>query len=1168
MKRKFLAAILMTALLAINTLGFNQHTAHAEWKLEWPKIELPKIELPKIELPKLEWPKFDWPKIEIPKFTIPGTNIVVDPDLGMEGIKKLAESFKLPDEIDIPGTSFKIYTKESIGTNLVKNILPFADGFINYLDPLKPAASAARLILGYARPLIEPLIRSILPAPAKHLFWQIKDQINGLVKSLDIPILKDVLLPLWNILVGPIDDLAMEILDILAEEDKGAAKIGGPGSGTGGGGQVVGGPPQMIIPQPFVNQKPIGAFDAIDENGIATGWAYDPNEPGASLRLKVKIWTRPQPIVTEIVTDQHRPDVNQPGNHGFSFRIPSIARTGEYLSMDFYAIDKNDASIEVELPRNKSFRLVEKAAGRLEKIDKDGTITGWAIDPDRENTSALVKVYLDDTKHLGDLTVSIPRPDLKDLIAQNFNIKSKNNVGFKVKIDPEQYRDGINHKITAYVINENDKGEVTKSELPYALTFMFPETLPVSFEKDPVTVQQGSRVFNTIFGVGNKDHYANVYIDDKKIDINADKHGYPFNNPQTGITIPSDKTGVKTRSMDFSFKTPKDITLGEHTVTVENGPYTGEYQGFVYKGSFKINVIPYEQMTITVPATIAAESEFDIIVSKIPRLVKFSGEGKNASFTGASMSGDKGSYNPTLASITENVDGAYSIRIKLPYEANVMREDSGPIDIILYVSYDTELAREEFRAQEYMNHNYFTGKTAQGAKAIFTPNCKSTLKPALDLQGGTGSASGSATGFGCNQKFSVTISGENEGKAFSFTFPNNSKSPAPINLWGDQTSWNGEIPQFALGTNVFWSRDYTSVEDVTITITDAQGFSASAKVKITSPYQVKILPLKGDKLVPGEDIKLVLQGFTEKISLSLDGESWRQIYLNKENIKTDENGLIYYSGLYMPTWVNPGTHKVTAEDLSYTGVYLGYEDEAKKVRNKAQSSFVIEGEETPEEDDKTDTGTKTDSEKKKKSPPKVTLNITTAKAGDSIDIIATGFSQLATMTIYIRPASSPDEGGTKLSGYADYSDSDGALTKNAKIPSTLSPGSYKIIVTDIEGKEAATDLTIEALPKPKPKPKPTPKPAPKVEVDPTTPTPEPEPTPIPQPDPEPYVQPEPEPEPQSEPEEEKAPTCPDGYSYSPTFKQCLEDAPQSSPYEGLPCDDSIPMYSQKGCIPQ
>lgn len=1137
----------MTALLAINTLGGSQQTAHAEWKFELPKFELPAIQWPKFELPKLEWPKFEWPKWELPKFKIPGTNVEFDPDTGWEGLKKLAESFKLPDEIQIPGTPFTLYTKESIGGNLVKNILPFAEGYLNFLDPIKPAASAARLVLAYARPFIEPLIRSILPAPAKHFFWQVKDQINGLVKALDIPILKDILIPLWNILVGPVDDLAMEILDILAEEDKGAPKVGPPGTG---GGKIEGGPPQMVIPQPFVNQKPIGYFDAIDENGIATGWAYDPNDPGAWISLKVVVRTGKEPITTEIITDQHRPDVNQPGNHGFRYRIPSNARTGELLSMDVYAIDKNDSSIQVELPTTKNFKLFEKASGRLEKIDDDGLITGWAIDPDKEDTAATVKIYLDDTKHLGDVLTSIPRPDIKDILAQNFNITSRNNVGFKVKINPDEYRDGIGHRITAYVINVNDKGETLRVQLPYDLYFMYPEKLSVSFAKDPVTVQQGSRVFNTIFGIGNKEHYSTVSIDGKEVDVNSEKHGYPTYNQTTTLHAPSNGTNAKTRSLDFSFKTPKDISIGEHTVTVQTTSGTGSLHGFTYQGTFKINVVAYKQMEVTVPKTITAESEFDIKISKIPLQIKFSGEGKNASIMGIMMTGDKGGYNPPADSIIENADGTITIHVKLPYEANSLREDTGPIEITIYVSYDTELAREEFRAQQYMSHNYFKGKTSEGKDAIFTPNCKSTLKPSLKIQGGTGYASGTAEGFSCNQDYTFTISGENEGKPFSFTVPS-PKMALPIRTYTDyKTTWDGGIPQFGFYTNELWARDYTAVEDITLTITDALGNTGSTKIKIIPPFQVKIVPEKGDKLIPGEYIKLYLKGFGYKVSLSIDGESWRQIYLIQENMKKDEGGVAYYSGLYMPTWVTAGTHKLIAQDQTYV-------DGQGEVFYKAQSSFVIEGEETPEEE-KIDEKNKTTPEKKKKSPPAVTLSTTTVKAGDAIDITATGFSPLATMTIYIRPASSPDEGGTKLSGYADYSDSDGTLIKNAKIPDALAAGNYKIVVTDIEGKKASTDLTIEAPPKPKPKPKPAPKPQPKIEEIPKTFT---------EPEPEPYVTPEPEPKPEPEPEEEKSPTCPDGYTYSPTFKQCLQDAPQSSPFEGLPCDDSVPMYSQKGCIP-
>ena len=45
--------------------------------------------------------------------------------------------------------------------------------------------------------------------------------------------------------------------------------------------------------------------------------------------------------------------------------------------------------------------------------------------------------------------------------------------------------------------------------------------------------------------------------------------------------------------------------------------------------------------------------------------------------------------------------------------------------------------------------------------------------------------------------------------------------------------------------------------------------------------------------------------------------------------------------------------------------------------------------------------------------------------------------------------------------------------------------------------------------------------------------------------------------------------CPLGFTYSPTLQLCIEDAPEeTSPYAGLPCNDYIPLYQQKGCIPQ
>ncbi len=55
---------------------------------------------------------------------------------------------------------------------------------------------------------------------------------------------------------------------------------------------------------------------------------------------------------------------------------------------------------------------------------------------------------------------------------------------------------------------------------------------------------------------------------------------------------------------------------------------------------------------------------------------------------------------------------------------------------------------------------------------------------------------------------------------------------------------------------------------------------------------------------------------------------------------------------------------------------------------------------------------------------------------------------------------------------------------------------------------------------------------------------------------------------EDEEEEEATSTdCPDGFTYSPTLAQCIEDDPaEDSPYAGQPCNEYIPLYQQPGCI--
>lgn len=1141
--KKFLSIILTTLIILTNTLAFNVGVANAGW--EWPKIELPAF----------EWPHIELPHIEIPSFTIPGTNFTIDPKLGLDAFKDIAN--QIPDKIDVPGTSFSIYPKESVGTNVVKNLIPFAGDLVNYLNPLKPAASAAKLLLGWARPFIEPLIKQVLPSPVKGAFFGVKTQINNIIKSVDIPLVKDILLPIWDLFVGPIDDLAMELVDILAEEETNSGS--GPGQH-----QITGNPPQMILSSPFVNEKPIGYFDNINADGIATGWAFDPNSPSESIKIRLNPINGGDIIIN---ADLPRVDLNKPGNHGFSFRIPSSMRDGIRHNLDAFAIDIDDNAVQVKLNNQQSYYLFEEAFGALNTIEKNGNIIGWAIDPDRINDSAEVKFYIDGSTYIGSTIANQAYTYMT--LPEGIFTKAPNasrNIGFIFNIDPNKYRDGKEHFINAFVVNKDDLGQ-TKEILisAYPFYFMYPEILNVNFTEDPITIQQGSRIFQTINGIANKNHNVSIYIDDKLFDVNNDKHGYPFYKYDKWLNFVQSDVSDKTRSADFNFKLPEDIAVGEHTVTIDGN--VNEYLGFVYKASFKINVVPYEPMIVTVPYIIKPESEFDVLISKIPLLVKFTGKDANATIKSLFLSSENGSYMAKPMSIKENGDGTATVHVSITYELARIRKDRGEINASLWVKFENDLAKEEFRIAQMMIDQYFDAKTQKVENPILEPLCKSTNNPIFNLKGGIGTIEGSGANFGCFGDFTVTVSGVNKGKDFSFVLDKNywygnyAVTIPPMAYSPKQLEWNGNLTNFAIYTTEIWTQNYPSVEEVTITIKDSAGNTASAKVNIISPYQVRVLPLENNELIPGEYFRLAYKGFKygNQVNLSIDSESTRQFYIRGGN-KGSDDGFAYYDELYLPTWLAPGKHNLLMQDMTLL-------DAKGKPLYKAETSFVI-GDEDLEDLNEINEDQNNNEKEENKREPTVSVNPLSVKVGDTIDINIAGFGALGSVTIYLRPASTPDFGGTKLSGYADYTDSSGSLVKNdIKIPDNLSAGKYIIVVTDTQNLKATADLTIEEIY--------IPKKAIQIDTKQETETEEVLPeldTEESQQQTEPVIEDTTEPQDdqssQNEYEEQTNPTCTNGFTYSPTFKMCIENEPeQSSPYEGLPCSESIPMYSQKGCIP-
>lgn len=1137
MKKKFLA-LLLALTIVFNTGVAGTQTANAQW--QWPNFELPKIELPKFELPKFE----------LPSFTIPGINFTIDPGKGLDQFKEILDV--VPDKVGIPGTGLSIYPKESIANNIIKNLPGLASEFVNSLNPFKAASSIAHILLKLARPYIEPAIKKFLPAPFKGGAYQFLEQIKGIMKAIDIPIVKDVVLTLWDFLVGPIDDLAIEIVEILAEEQKQPPpEIPEKGEDMI---MAIGTEGEIIFPTPWVNKKPIGAFDNLDENGMATGWALDPDNPSASIKVRM------HPILgqfqNEVIANLPSLDIGHPGAHGFSYRIPSGMRDGKENILEAYGKDVTEFGVEALLNGSpKKYTLFEKAFGEIAGISEKGQITGWAVDPDMVDDGAEVKFYLDSVKDGGGKVLGSTKTngayayiDPQKLFKAPKNIK---NISFSFNVDPEQYYDGVRHKIHAYVVNRDDQGKTWEYELANSpVYFMYPKTLPISFKDDPITVQQGSRVFQTIFGVGNKDHLTNAYLDDKSLDINEEKHGYPFYNYDKGIAVKNDGTGVDTRSVDFSFKTAKDLSLGEHKVTVESS-YT-DYLGFVYKGSFKINVVPYNSLQVLVPEDVSPENEYDVFISNIPKQIKFSGKEANASITGLQLIGNITNFYAPAISFKENGDGTAVMTVKVPHEASYIRKDSGPVIATITVNYNTELAREEFRATEYMHFGNFDGKTKESKNPIFTPSCKSSLQAVLNLKDGTGSSYGSGNNFGCYKKItSVSVTGEKAGKHFSFSLPYGGwgsdilKSESPLVFFGQETNWKGDIESFGIDTSAIWNRDYVDVGPITVTVKDEEGNTASASITIDTPYRVKVVPLEGDKILLGEYIRVLFKGFgtdssaATRLSIKIDGEEMRTFELNKYFGKFSEKlQMAYYDELYIPNWMTPGEHKLAIEDISNVGA-------KGKILYRAETTFVIDGpipqEEEKQEPENVEIKKVTEPEKvpeKKPEPVKLNPSISVsplfAKAGEYVNVSVKNFGPLGTVSITI--------GGIKVSGYADYTDSSGALSKSVKVPESLAAGSYKIVATDTQGLLASASFTVLAPPPP-PEEKPVIKPpAPKPK-----PKPKPVPEPVVEPQPEPVVAPDPEPSKTDLPKDDSTKTsCPSGFIYSVTFKTCIEDDAQDS----------------------
>ncbi|MEZ6120531.1 MAG: hypothetical protein R3C28_28695 [Pirellulaceae bacterium] len=103
----------------------------------------------------------------------------------------------------------------------------------------------------------------------------------------------------------------------------------------------------------FQNTAPRGYFDAINDDYVVAGWAFDVDTPSESATVQIAI---DGIVVANVVTDIHRADVNQAygtsGNHGFNWQIPERFFDGLRHEVEIFVLDTANVGVNRPVDRN------------------------------------------------------------------------------------------------------------------------------------------------------------------------------------------------------------------------------------------------------------------------------------------------------------------------------------------------------------------------------------------------------------------------------------------------------------------------------------------------------------------------------------------------------------------------------------------------------------------------------------------------------------------------------------------------------------------------------------------------------------------------------------------------------------------------------------------------
>ncbi len=1128
----------------------------------------------------------------IAKIDVPGIGVI---DLTeFRGVESILDKLPSDIEVPIPFTSFTIKydRKKSPGENIVSNIAPFLSGVVGTLDPMKPAASLARGLLSLAKPYFDQWVKPYIPAAIKNGANSVLEFIKPLLHAVEDPIIKTFLMPVWEFIAGPIDDLALDIIKLLAEEaTTGVPLFSNP---------VTGDPGQMIFSGPPQNQHPVGILETIDDYGVVTGWAADPDDPTRSLTVQMyltgTVYKGENDFKAEIgkpvLANLSRPDITASrgfgGNHGFTFVIPAEYRVGGamYHSIAVYADDTNGkVEDRTRLEGSpKEFKIGLPLAGALESVNSSGKVTGWAFNPNYRSLYHYdlprVELYADGAHDKGGSYITSEQPyrtrndiNLKDVDVMG---GSHNQIGFESNLDESRFRDGKQHELYAYVVAPSSLQEnkilLPGSPMPFRMSVIH----KISFKYYYQNIAHGLILDQVVEKVPNKEHRMDVLLDDKVLDMNELLHSYPVHLPEdvTYLTVHAEGQG-QTRSVPIHIHIPRDTSLGDHRVRVRTHD---EDAGVIYDETFPITVTAYELMLLHTPDELMANTNVEFTLDRIPPGAIFSGTGANVILQKLTLGGELGAVSLQNYTISGESNGSAKISFAVPYEASSIRNGKGPVSVNMEVVMKRGGSDDLKQAMQFYGDNFrsYEGLTKTGGNPVLIPFCKSSLTPEISFVArtatgewraitaekpyelGSGDLVVEGKEFSCFESLSIEMAARDGEKQLNIipikvatvtvdgtTYPTGymTDEHAYFNFRVFDANWEGVFTE-EKGIQVVpldvWNVEHGTVEELLVTVKDASGHHASAKLPLFTKYTLKVVPGEGtDVLKPSGPMRIWWKGFTygNKVRMSIDGESLRNVLLEKGKLETFEGrALNYIDELSVPSWITPGSHKLTFEDITEL-------DAKGKSKYRAEVTFTIPGGKVTLPSNN-DTKKEPDAGQAKVAAleQQVKLSVSTAKAGTSITATVTGFAPLGTVTIML---TQPENASIKLSGFADYTDSNGALNKQVKIPEETKAGTYMIVVQDTLGQTAESELTIEAASAQNvvvPGTSPSALPTPVVENTNTPPSNNPGAT----------------------------PSCPSGSTYSFTFQRCIEEKPDKlSPYDGLPCPPagSVPNYTTYGCIP-